>query len=105
MITFLCKGKGCFPHQWECTLKIIKSSDPCEAELDARGSHFHLIVGKHAYGNYICIPNWDIGTELAALSDTFWNEERLRNYSKMKKVDTCTVVTALKILVDKKCIG
>lgn len=97
--------KRLLPHQWEGTLEIIKSGDPCEAELDARGSHFHLIVGKHAYGNYICIPNWDIGTELAALSDTFWNEERLRNYSKMKKVDACTVVTALKILADKKCIG
>lgn len=54
---------------------------------------------------HICIPNWDIGTELAALSDTFWNEERLRNYSKMKKVDACTVVTALKILADNECIG
>lgn len=105
MITYLCKGKGCSPHQWEGRLEIIRSGNPCEAEIDARGSHFHMIVGKHAYGNYICIPNWDIGTELAALSDTFWNEERLRNYSKMKKVDACTVVTTLKLLADNGCIG
>lgn len=51
------------------------------------------------------IPNWDIGTELASLSDTFWNEERLRNYTRMRKVDACTVVTALKILADNKCMG
>ena len=105
MITYLCTGKGCSPYQWEGRLEIIRSGNPCEAEIDARGSHFHMIVGKHAYGNYICIPNWDIGTELAALSDTFWNEERLRNYSKMKKVDACTVVTALKLLADNGCIG
>lgn len=105
MITFSCKRKGCSPSQWEGTLEIIKSGDPCEAELNARGSHFHLIVGRHGYGNYICIPNWDIGTELASLSDTFWNEERLRNYTKMRKVDACTVVTALKILADNKCMG
>lgn len=105
MITFLCDRNGCSPKQWEGTLKIIKSGNPCEAELTARGSYFHLIVGKHAYGNYICIPNWDIGAELAALSDTFWNEEHLRNHSRMKKVDACTVVTALKILAEHKYIG
>jgi hypothetical protein len=69
-------------------------------EISARGSRFHLITGKHAYGNYLCIPNWNVGTELASLTDIFWNEERLRNYSKLKKVDTRTVVTALKILAD-----
>ena len=105
MITFSCRGKGCPPSQWEGTLEIIKRGNPCEAELCARGNRFHLIVGKHVYGTYICIPNWDIGTELAALSDTFWNEERLRNYSKMKKADACTVVTALKVLVDNDYVS
>ena len=54
----------------------------------ARGSNFHLLVGHHAYGNYIGIPKWDIGTELSALSDSFWNLERLSN-TKLKKVDAC----------------
>lgn len=105
MIAFSCSGKGCSPDKWDGTLEIIKSGNPCEAEVCAGGSLFHLIVGKHAYGNYICIPNWNIGTELAALSDTFWNEERLRNYGRMRKVDACTIVTALKVLADKECIS
>lgn len=105
MITFSCSGKGCSPDKWEGKLEVIKSGNPCEAEICARGSHFHLIVGKHAYGNYICIPNWNIGTELAALSDTFWNEERLRNHGRMRKVDACTIVTALKILSDKEYVS
>ena len=65
MITFTCKGKGCSPRQWECSLEILQIGNPCEAELCARGSRFHLIVGKHSYGNYLCIPNWAVGTELS----------------------------------------
>ena len=56
MITFTCKGKGCSPRQWEGSLEILQKGNPCEAELCARGSRFHLIVGKHSYGNYLCIP-------------------------------------------------
>lgn len=99
-ITFECQAKGCSPGKWSGTLELIKIGNPCEAEVSARGSCSHLIAGKHAYGNYICIPNWDIGTELASLSDNFWNEEQLRNHSSLKKADTCTVVTALNVLAD-----
>ena len=100
LITFECQSKGCSPRRWIGTLKLIKIGNPCEAEVSARGSRFHLIAGKHAYGNYICIPNWDIGTELAVLTDNFWNEERLRNHSKLKKADICTVVAALNVLTE-----
>ena len=48
-----------------------------EFEVTARGSTFHLLVEKHAYGKYLCIPNWGIGTEISSLSDCFWNRERL----------------------------
>ena len=69
-------------------------SEPYEVEVSARGSYFHLLIGHHAYGNYICIPNLDIGTELASLSDSFWNLERLSS-TKLKKVDACSVAYAL----------
>ena len=46
MITFTCKGKGCSPRQWEGSLEILQRGNPCEAELCARGSRFHLIVGE-----------------------------------------------------------
>lgn len=48
-----------------------------EYEIEADGNWYHVIIGDHAYGKYICIPNWNIGTELAGLSDHFWNSERL----------------------------
>ena len=105
MITFTCKGKGCSPRQWEGSLEILQRGNPCEAELCARGSRFHLIVGKHSYGHYLCIPNWDVGTELSSLTDLFWNEERLRHYSRMKKADACTIVSALKVLAEHGCMN
>ena len=73
---------------------IQLEQEPYEVEVTARGSYFHLLVGHHAYGNYICIPNWDVGTELASLSDSFWNLERLSS-TKLKKVDACSIAYAL----------
>lgn len=94
-ITFQSRFSNTSKQIW--TGKIIPlqlESEPYEVEVSARGSYFHLLVGHHAYGNYICIPNLDIGTELASLSDVFWNLERLRN-TKLKKVDACSVAYAL----------
>lgn len=75
-------------------IPIRLEQEPIEVEVTARGSYFHLVVGHHAYGNYICIPNWDIGTELSSLSDSFWNQERLSG-TKLKKVDACSIAYAL----------
>lgn len=75
-------------------IPIQLRNEPYEVEVSARGSYFHLLIGHHAYGNFICIPNWDVGTELVSLSDSFWNLERL-NRTKLKKVDACSVAYAL----------
>nr|MBQ4455374.1 hypothetical protein [Clostridia bacterium] len=56
---------------------ILSDYDPIEMDIEANGWSFHTIVGSHRDGNYICIPNWYIGSELAGLGDVFWNEERL----------------------------
>lgn len=100
LISFECHMAGCSPSSWNGVLRILKTGNPCEAEVSARGSSFHLIAGSHAYGNYVCIPNWNVGTELGALTDSFWNEERLLNYTGLREVDVCTVVTALNLLAD-----
>ena len=64
-----------------------------EAEINGRGTYFHILAGRHKYGNYLCIPNHDIGCGLSDFSDIFWNEERIG--SLMRKVDAVTVVTGL----------
>ena len=64
-----------------------------EAEISGRGTYFHVIAGKHSYGNYICIPNHDVGSELSSYRDLFWNTERLSGL--LKKVDAVTVASGL----------
>ena len=100
VIKFKCRLRGTVPEQWEGRIQIFKKGDPCEIVVTARGCYFHIIAGKHANGYYICIPNWNVGTELACFSDVFWNSERLEQYTELNKVDACTVATALDTMRD-----
>lgn len=76
-------------------ITIIHASFPIEADIHADGWNFHIIVGKHKDGNYICIPNWNIGSELAGLDDAFWNSERLRNYTGLDETNSNIIAAAL----------
>lgn len=73
-----------------------KREDGFEAELTGRGSSFHLIVGETRFGNYLCIPTWGVGSELADYQDTFWNLERLGR--QLSVVDSITVVNGIKAM-------
>lgn len=82
--------RGNRKERWQGEIRLIHYSDACcEAEITGRGTYFHVIVGRHRYGNYICIPNHDIGSELSEFRDLFWNSERLSGL--MRKVDAATV--------------
>lgn len=90
MITFKCGNKGL------CQIDVIRTTIPYEMNLYFNGNSYHIIVGKHRYGNYICIPNWDIGCELAFFSDTFWNIERLTRH--MAEIEATAIVKGLKLV-------
>ena len=77
--------KRLFARKLERDNPTPKTGEPCEAEVTAQGDSFHLITGKYAYGNYVCIPDWDIGTVLSSLTYTFWNTELLRNLADWRK--------------------
>lgn len=64
-----------------------------EAEINGKGAYFHILAGRHRYGNYLCIPNHDVGCELSDFSDILWNEQRIS--SLMRKVDAVTVAAGL----------
>ena len=88
----LTRGKR--KEHWLGEIQLISYSGSFyEAEITGRGTYFHVIVGKHRYGNYICIPNHDVGSELSGFRDLFWNTERLSK--KKKKVDAVTVAHGL----------
>lgn len=85
---------GMRKERWTGELTLLRrTSGQYEAEIRGRGSYFHILAGRHKYGNYLCIPNHDVGCELSDFSDIFWNEERLR--SLMQEVDAVTVAGGL----------
>lgn len=84
-------------EKWTGRIRLLNQSASCyEAEITGRGTYFHLIAGRHRYGNYLCIPNHEVGSELSAYQDVFWNTERLSGL--MKKVDAITVACGLSYL-------
>lgn len=98
MTRIIFRTSGNSKNIWEGSIVPIQlEQPPYEVEVSARGSCFHLIIGRHAYGNYICIPNWNVGAELARMVDSFWNYEKLCQTS-LKKVDACSVASALREL-------
>ncbi len=85
---------GSRKERWTGELTLLRrTSGQYEAEISGRGTYFHILAGRHKYGNYLCIPNHDVGCELSGFSDIFWNEERLR--SLMQEVDAVTVAAGL----------
>lgn len=56
-------------------------------------SLIHVIIGKTAFGNYACIPNFEIGCYLSDLTDLFWDSEKL--CSLLGEADGVTVATAI----------
>lgn len=81
----------------EGNINLIKVHDISDIEMDieADGWTYHTIIGKHRDGNYICIPNWSIGSELAGLQDIFWNSERLREHTGLEEDQANAIAGAL----------
>ena len=89
------KARANHDKSWNATIKSLKAvNNHYEMKVEGRGSSFYIIFGKYINGGYICIPEWNVGCEMASYQDTFWNMERLGD--KLGKVDAITVVTAIK---------
>ena len=81
---------------WQGTICPLLPFEPADFEVCSRGSMFHIILGQHSQGRYLCIPNWGIGMDIADPDDCFWNYEHLRaEYPKLSKVDAVSIVNAL----------
>ncbi|MBU3192290.1 hypothetical protein K9O30_23005 [Clostridium bowmanii] len=97
--------------KFECTMKMgkkIESWSGMITKLTKFGSHYELkiesrsgfivVIGKTNYGNFACIPDYDVGCHLSTLNDLFWNSERLSAI--MNKVDAITVANALQAIAE-----
>ena len=87
---------GRYKH-WQGYITLISASgDAYEAIISGESSSFHIIVGKHKYGSFLCIPSHGIGCELSDLGDTFWNIEQLSR--RLSDLDAVTVVKGISYL-------
>ncbi|MDD7024166.1 MAG: hypothetical protein PUI37_04805 [Oscillospiraceae bacterium] len=83
-------------ESWTGTICPLMPFDCTEYIVSARGSSFHLVIGKHEYSRYIYIPTWNIAMDISYLDDRFWNREHLlRNYPELSPVDAVSIVEAL----------
>lgn len=84
----------------EAYLTLLRlDREPYEAIVEARGYSFHIIFGSQINGNFLCIPNWHVGCELAALNDKSWNMESiLRSDSQLEYEDATAIVYALTLI-------
>lgn len=97
--------------RFECTMKkgkkieswfgmitsLTKFGSHYEFKIESR-SGFIVVIGRTNYGNFACIPDYDIGCHLSTLNDLFWNSERLSSI--MNEVDAITVAHALKAVTE-----
>ena len=87
-------GDDEYPSSWIGSWELIGAgTDYEEIKISGRGSCYHIVLGYYSRGNYLCIPDIDIGCALASLKDVFWNYERLSRI--VGKTDAITISRGL----------
>ena len=79
---------------------IHLDKEPYEATVEAHGYSFHVIFGTQAYGNFLCIPNWNLGCELASLDNKDWNLDSLLNTDALDYESCTAIIWALCVMND-----
>ena len=82
------------------------AGEPYEAFIEAQGLSFHIIFGSQANGNFLCIPNWQLGCELSDYSDKNWNRESiLRSSSMLGYEDATAIVYGIDLIQSEKLVS
>ena len=88
---------------WQASLKSITNYENYyEASIEARSTHFNMLVGHTDSYNWVALPIQEVSCSLASPSDTFWNEERLTSLIGM--VDATTIATVISFIEQHKNI-
>ncbi|WP_281518662.1 hypothetical protein [Thomasclavelia cocleata] len=84
---------------WQANLKSITNyGNYYKAIIEARSTHFDILVGYTDDYNWVALPIQEISCSLASFDDIFWNEERLS--SLIGVIDATTIATAI-AFIDK----
>lgn len=99
---YICEGYPWMdPPAWIGNICPLLPFGRPDYEVNARGSCFHVIIGEHSSGKYLCIPNWGIAMDLAADGNRQWNLEQLvTKYPKISSVDAVSIVDAVTAILE-----
>lgn len=90
--------KGKKVERWQSSVEYINDNGSfCEVFVSSRSS-IRLIVGYGKWGNFVCIPDWNVGTSLADFKNLSWNSEKLSGL--IGKVDGVTAATVINGIAD-----
>lgn len=88
---------------WQASLKSITNYENYyEASIEARSTHFNMLVGHTDSYNWVALPIQEVSCSLASLDDIFWNEERLSNL--IGAIDATTIVSTIAFIDGHKDI-
>ena len=69
--TSICEYLG---EKWIAHVEVIENNEFFyEVKITGRKHSFHVMVGVHAHGVFLCIPAHQFGCELASIYDLFFN--------------------------------
>lgn len=95
MIEFNCTNTS---ETWTGKINYLKDyGNHYEMRIESR-SGIDVIFGCSSAGNFVCIPNFNVGCHLAHLKDKFWNQEKLTSI--LGEVDGITLTEALYNIYD-----
>lgn len=99
---YICEGYPWMdPPAWAGTICPLLPFGRADYEVTARGSCFHVIIGEHSSGKYLCIPNWGIGMDLAADGNRKRNLNQLvTKYPRISAVDAVSIVDAVTAILE-----
>ena len=72
--------------------------EPYEITIDTGENGFHAIFGSQINGNFLCIPNWSLGCELAQYNDRYWNISSIYKTGRITYEDACAIGNALQLI-------
>ena len=81
-------------QSWTAKWEIVNlTNEVTELRISGRGSSYNIVLGDYSSGNFLCIPDSNLGCALAHWSDTFWNTERISMI--LNKTDAVTIATGI----------
>lgn len=89
------------------TIKPVRlENEPYEVFIESQGLSFHVLFGSQVNGNFLCIPNWELGCEMAEFSNRAWNRESmLKTRSGLGYEDATAIAHGISLLDSKKLLS